>query len=174
MNPRHLTLALAGVISSCSSGSDHPARDAVADSTAIASAMQAYTADIRTSDASKIASWWTDDAVYIDRKDATIHGRAALDSTLRRILATAKVTDAVVETDDISVGGNLAYFLGRYDETLQPPTGDAVHNRGRFMFIWKRQDDGSWKIARSVGTDLAEPTATTPAAMSDSSKRKGG
>jgi len=49
-----------------------------------------------------------------------------------------------------------------------------VHNRGRFMFIWKRQADGSWKIARSVGTDLAGPTATTPAATSDSSKRRGG
>jgi len=173
MKPRHLTLAFCVAITSCSSRSGAPPRDAAADSAAVATAMQRYVADIRTSDASKIASWWTDDAVYIDRKDATIHGRAALDATLQRLLATTKVVDAAVESDDLSVSGDLAYFLGRYDETLRPSTGEPVHNSGRFVFIWKRQNDGSWKIARSVGTDLAEGGPAAPSSSGDSSKTKG-
>jgi hypothetical protein len=54
--------------------------------------------------------------------------------------------------------------VGRYREVLQPRVGAVLDNRRRFVFIWKRQADGSWKIARSVGTDLAKDAAATPAA----------
>jgi hypothetical protein len=41
------------------------------------------------------------------------------------------------------------------------------------VFIWKRQSDGTWKIARSVGTDLAKAAPAAPAAQKDSSKKSG-
>jgi ketosteroid isomerase-like protein len=92
---------------------------------------------------------------------------------LKGMFATMSVTKATVEKDELSVSGDLAYYLGRYEEVFQPRQGDAIHNRGRFVFIWKRQADGSWKIARSVGTDLAA-AAAAPVAGKDSSKAKGG
>jgi|tagenome__1003787_1003787.scaffolds.fasta_scaffold20723609_2 uncharacterized protein (TIGR02246 family) len=172
MHSRYLVLSLAAVLAGCASSS--AARTSAADDeAAVAAAMDAYVKDIRGNDAAKIASWWTDDLVYIDRNAPTIAGRAALESTLKGELATMSVTSATVNKDELSVSGDLAYYLGSYEEVLQPPKGDALHNRGRFVFIWKRQADGSWKIARSVGTDLATAPAA-PAVGKDSSKAKGG
>lgn len=172
MHPRSLALVLAVVLASCSSSS--AARTSRADDeAAVAAAMDRYVTDIHTNDATKIASWWTDDAIYIDRSAPAIVGRAGLEAMLKGELATLSVTKATVNKDELSVGGDLAYYIGSYEEVLQPRQGDALHNRGRFVFIWKRQADGSWKIARSVGTDLAA-APPAPAGATDSSKAKGG
>jgi len=166
-------LALATVLASCASSSP-PARTSSADDeAAVAAAMNRYVADIRTSDATKITSWWTDDAIYIEKNEPTVIGRTGLESMLKGVLATMTVSSATVNKDDLSVSGDLAYFLGSYEEVLQPRQGDAIHNQGRFVFIWKRQPDGSWKIARSVGTTLAA-AAAVPAVGKDSSNAKGG
>jgi ketosteroid isomerase-like protein len=127
---------------------------------------------MRTSDATKIASWWTEDAIYIDRSEPTIVGRAGLESMLKGILATMSLTKVSVNKDEISASGDLAYYIGSYEEALQPRQGVPLYNRGRFIFIWKRQADGSWKIGGSVGADLAA-AAAAPAAEKDSSKAKG-
>jgi ketosteroid isomerase-like protein len=171
MNWRSLILMLA-VAASCSSSASPSARFPAGDEAAIEAAMKGYVADIRSSDATRIASWWTEDALYIERAEPTVRGRAALDSLPRRLLAETKVIDASVEKDDLAVSGDLAYFLGRYREVLQPRTGAPVHNRGRFVFIWRRQPDGTWTIARSLGADLAKDAAAQPAGK-DTMKKSG-
>lgn len=144
---------LALLVVACSSPAPaHPS--AADDQQAIAKAMTEYVAAMKSNDPAKIASWWTDDAVFIDRAAPTVRGRAALDSVIKSMLAAARLTDAAVVTEEIAVSGDLAYFIGRYDEFLQPKTGALVRSGGRLIFVWKRQPDGSWKIARNVSTDL--------------------
>ena len=146
-------LAICLVIGACSSPSPALRASTAGDEQTIATAMKEYTATIKTNDATKIAAWWTEDAVYIDRKSPTVRGRAGLDSMLKATFATVRVSDASVETDEIAVSGDVAYFIGRYSEDIQPLQGAPLHDRGRIMFLWKRQPDGSWKIARGVGTE---------------------
>jgi uncharacterized protein (TIGR02246 family) len=171
MHPRSLVLVLA-VAASCSSPS-RSGNTQAADEAAVDAALKSYVADIRTNDAAKIASWWTDDAVYIDRAEPTINGRAGMESFLKGVLGGVRITDASVEKDDLAVSGDLAYVIGRYREVLQPREGAPVDNHGRFVFIWRRQPDGTWKIARSVGTDLARGAAAAPDATKDSSGTRG-
>ena len=173
MHPRSLILMLT-VVASCSSSAARSGDTQAADESAIEAAMKGYVADVLTNDAAKIASWWVDDAIYIDRAEPTIRGRAGVDSLVRSMHGTMSVTAASVEKDDLAVSGDLAYFLGRYHEVLQPRQGAPVDVRGRFVFIWKRQSDGTWKITRSVGTDLAKVAAVAPAGGMDSSKARGG
>jgi uncharacterized protein (TIGR02246 family) len=159
------------VAASCSSSPSRSVNTQAVDEAAIEAAMKGYVADIRSNDAAKIASWWTEDAIYIDRNEPTVHGRAGLEDMLKGILGQMSVTDASVEKDDLAVSGDLAYVIGRYREVLQPQTGAVVDNRGRFVFIWKRQADGSWKIARSLGTDLAKDAASASTANDSASTR---
>jgi uncharacterized protein (TIGR02246 family) len=172
MHPRSLTLMLA-VVASCSSSASPSSNAQAADEAAIDAAMQRYVADIRSNDATKIASWWTEDAVYIERAAPTVRGRAELEALLKRILTDAKVTDVSVEKDEVTVTGDLAYFLGGYREVLQPRQGPVLDNRGRFLFIWKRQGDGTWKIARSVATEPAQDSVAAPSRGGDSTRARG-
>ena len=171
MHPRSLILSFA-VVASCSSSASQPRDTKAADESAIEAAMRDYTANIRANDPAKVVSWWADDAMYIDRAAPTVLGRAKLESLLKGEFAAVTIKDVTVERDDIAVSGDLAYFIGRYHEVMQPRTGAAFENSGRFVFIFKRQPNGTWKIARSVGTDLAKGTAS-PEAKKDSSKARG-
>ena len=48
--------------------------------------------------------------------------------------------------------GDLAYATGTYTMRLTPPGATAeVEDRGRYISIWKRQADGSWKIVQERG-----------------------
>ena len=116
----------------------------------------------------------TQDAVFIDRAGPTIRGRAGIDSLVRGLLATMSLVDAKVDKDDLSVSGDLAYYIGRYDESWRPRQGALVHDRGRFLFVWQRQADGTWKIARSIGTDPARGSTPSSPAAADSAKAKSG
>jgi len=151
---RCLILTAATAIVGCSSPSSDTRADASTDRAAIVTAMNAYLTAVKSSDASAIASRWTDDAFYIDRKSPTLRGSAGIDSMLKAALAQVSLVDARLEADDIAVSGDIGYYLGHIDETLQPKQGPAQHDRGRLLFISKRQADGIWTLSRGMSTDL--------------------
>lgn len=46
--------------------------------------------------------------------------------------------------------GDLAIDLGSYELVVQPPGQSEITDRGKYMVIWKRQADGSWKLYRDM------------------------
>ncbi len=130
-----------------------PARDASADRAAVNAAMDAYIAAIRSGDTTVITRFWVEDAVYMAPTTPTVHGRAALDSLHRSVVRTARVTDVSVRTEETVVDQELAFQTATYSETLQPAHGAPNVIRGRLLFVWRRQADGTWRIARAMGTD---------------------
>ena len=59
-----------------------------------------------------------------------------------------------VETDNVfegvRVSGDLAVGWGSYTSTITPEEGDAVSDAGKWVAIWERQPDGSWKAIRNI------------------------
>ena len=151
MVPR-LSIASALALAACA-GQSSTLRDPETERAAVSAAMDAYVASHRTNDAAAIMGFWTGDALYMAVGTPTIRGHAALDSLVRSNLAAMRVTDITVRVDETTVDGDLAVQVGTYSETLQPTQGAAQVASGRFLFVWRRQADGSWKIAQGVGTD---------------------
>lgn len=52
---------------------------------------------------------------------------------------------------DVSDDGTLGYTYGNYERTYLDEDGEKVEEKGMYMTIWKRQDDGTWRIAADVG-----------------------
>jgi ketosteroid isomerase-like protein len=50
-------------------------------------------------------------------------------------------------TGDVGSAGDLGYTIGSYHMEFQDPEGDPVEIDGKYMTVWKKQSDGSWKIA---------------------------
>jgi uncharacterized protein (TIGR02246 family) len=122
----------------------------------VAAAMKGYVAALRTNDPASVSAWWTDDVVYMPANGPVVRGRAAFDSVLHGLFAANRLTDVVEHTDEILVDRDLAVQLGTYAETLQPPRGAAVIDRGRYTFVWRRQADGTWKVARGMSANLPD------------------
>jgi uncharacterized protein (TIGR02246 family) len=58
-------------------------------------------------------------------------------------------------TLDLAVGsveviGSHAIDMGTYTLVVQPPGQAAVTDRGKYMVLWRRQEDGSWKLYRDM------------------------
>lgn len=51
--------------------------------------------------------------------------------------------------------GTLGWTSGRFESRSGEPGHETV-NRGRYLTIWQRQEDGSWKVA--VDTGVPDPT----------------
>jgi ketosteroid isomerase-like protein len=60
-----------------------------------------------------------------------------------------------------SRSGELAYSTGTYELSWNDPSGNRVTERGKYLEVWRRQADGSWKmIVESFSSDA--PPASEP------------
>ena len=64
--------------------------------------------------------------------------------------AAGKGVKATVTTVDLWLDGDVAYETGTYSYKYQEK-GKPVTEEGRYVTIWKRQSDGSWKIITDMG-----------------------
>jgi len=59
-----------------------------------------------------------------------------------------------------SRSGDLAYSSGTYQLSFTDPSGKAVTERGKYVAIWRKQADGSWKmVLESFNSDEPPPGA---------------
>lgn len=90
------------------------------------------------------------DLVWLPPGQDAVEGRAAF----RRWLAPFfeqydyrfSVTDSVFR-----IAGRWAVEKGRFRSVMTPVAGDATREHsGRFITLWRRDDDGVWRIERYV------------------------
>ena len=64
---------------------------------------------------------------------------------------------------EVSRSGELGYTLGTYELTMNDPGGKPVTDRGKYLTLWKKQPDNTWKVEADIfNSDLPLPTAATP------------
>ena len=61
---------------------------------------------------------------------------------------------------DMSVSGDLGYTAGSYALTMNDPTGKPSIERGKYIEVWKKQSDGSWKVIEDIFNADTPPGAT--------------
>ena len=60
---------------------------------------------------------------------------------------------------EMSASGDLGYTYGNYVLKSKNKEGKIVPNYGKYMSIWKKQKDGSWKVVADMGNSSPEPKA---------------
>lgn len=100
---------------------------------------------------------YASDAVLMMTGSPALRGRVAISQTLNRMMTQATLKDAAFHIDDVILGGDLAVETGRYEWTVVPKQGKPVPDKGKYVVVWKRQDDGSLKIIRDIANSDAAP-----------------
>jgi len=101
----------------------------------------------------RIAALFTDDAVMLSQGGRVFKGRQEI--LERQKAAMQSVTRPVkvsVITVKIWLDGDAAYETGKYKYEYTKK-GKPVTEEGRYVTMWKRQGDGSWKLSM----DMAVP-----------------
>ena len=95
----------------------------------------------------KTVSFYTEDAVFLAPNAPML--------TTKKDIRAAWV-DMVAPTSAVSwkptkvvaaKSGELAYCYGSYDLSMKDANGKTIKDHGKFVEIWKKQKDGSWKCA---------------------------
>jgi len=53
---------------------------------------------------------------------------------------------------DVAASGDLAYSLGTWQLKGKNSEGKDVTQTGKYITVWKKQKDGSWKVVADTGT----------------------
>jgi len=108
------------------------------------------------SDVEALLSLYADDPILMPQGQPAVTGKDAIRSLYQSFFGefTVKGKGTVVE---IEVSGDLGYFWSNYTLTASPKAGgDQIKGEGRSVFIVKRQNDDSWKIARLIDNSTRE------------------
>lgn len=110
-------------------------------------------------DLDRYVSFYADDAVLFWPGAPMVKGRAAIREFMQVFLSmpafllsfeTAKV--------EVSRAGDLAYSYGTNRVTLVDPNGKRMKDRGKYLTVYKKQTDGTWKVVADIGnSDLVAP-----------------
>jgi len=86
---------------------------------------------------------YQDDASLLPPNGPAVQGRQQIQKWMSD---NPPISDFKIEPVDIDGRGDLAYVRGNYSLTMTPPNGAAIHDRGKFLELWRKQADGTWKI----------------------------
>ena len=62
---------------------------------------------------------------------------------------------------EVSGAADLGYTIGTYHMTLPDSDGNISEVDGKYLTIWKRQPDGSWKVAVDMFNSNGPPVPAT-------------
>ena len=123
------------------SGNDIPGIDRLRD---------VHVAAVNDGDADRWAACFTGDAVQMPPHFAANAGKAAIQGWSKGFLSMFACRFSL-SVEEVQAAGEWAFERGRYEITLTPRAGgESMDDHGKYITIYRRQSDGSWKIARDI------------------------
>ena len=148
---RKIVISLAALFALAVSGCA-PQVDVEADKAAIRdlSDVQWLNAE-QAKDVDTVLSFFADDASSFPPNASIVTGKEAIRAHLseafsRRDFAISWQTTKV----EVSRSGDLAYSHGTYEETVNDPEGNPVTDKGKWVTVWEKQPDGTWKVVADI------------------------
>ena len=98
------------------------------------------------------ADWFADDGVALGNGAAPLIGKVAIAGSAtwspKDYQLTWTPTDAMM-----GPSGDMGYTWGHYEGRSKDTNGNPVLTSGRFITVWRRQPDGTWKVVLDAGAN---------------------
>jgi uncharacterized protein (TIGR02246 family) len=129
-----------------------------ADQAAIRAAVIDWSKAAQAKDVDKAVSFYADDAKQFADKGPLVEGRDNIRTRWQQMLALPGpgLTFATTAVE-VARAGDMAYEYGTYDFATNDKQGKVVDEKGKYVVVWKKQADGSWKVAADIDNRDAAP-----------------
>ena len=134
-----------------------PVVDAAAIRHAIEQANGKYVDAMTRGDSAVLVASYTDDAVLMSSGEPAHRGHGEIGAAIAKQIQSAKVSNAKVNTANVDVAGDYAIETGSYEVTVTPKGGKPTPDKGKYVTVWKKQADGSWKVYRDITNSDGPP-----------------
>ena len=145
-----LLSVLASLTAGAKSGSSNPAG-------AIQSADDQWAAAALAKDVDKSVSFCGPDAAILVPNAPAAEGKEAIRKWFQEIfnIPGFKLSWHATETA-AAKSGELGYSRGTYELSFTDASGKQGSDHGKYVTVWKKQADGSWKVLRDIfNSDLS-------------------
>jgi ketosteroid isomerase-like protein len=113
-------------------------------------------------DLEKIVSFYSNDAVVMPPNAPRATTKEAIRTIWKDLVTDASISWKTKEVE-VAQSGDLAFSSGTYEVTLNDPTGTPVRDRGKYLEVWKKQADGTWKCVMDMwNSDLRAASSAAP------------
>jgi len=101
---------------------------------------------------------YTNDAKVLPPNGETVTGKEAIKTFWQGGLNMG-MQGATLKTVELEILDNTAIEIGAYTLDIGLPDGGTMTDRGKFVVIWKKQPDGTWKWHIDIfNSNLPAPT----------------
>ncbi len=156
---KRLTPILATLVVLAASGCA-PSVDIVADRAAIREAERQVVKAANGGNVEQMVATFAVDAAVLPPNAPAVTGKESIREWAASLLESPGF--AVKYQNDkteLSRAGDLGYTISRYELTVNDPEGNPVTEKGRWVTVWKKQADGTWKCVLDIWNS-DQPTAS--------------
>jgi ketosteroid isomerase-like protein len=102
------------------------------------------------------ASWFADDGITLGNGKAPVVGKVAIEKSANWSARDYQLT-WIPDGAWMNAAGDSGYTWGTYEGHSKDANGNPVVVTGRYITVWGKQADGSWKVELDASAD--EPPA---------------
>lgn len=105
-----------------------------------------------TRDADKVAAFYSEDAVVYPPDAPVVEGRAAAKKVWAGYFADPNFVKISWKSThaEIAKSGEFGFTSGTYEMSLKGADGKPATEKGKFLCVWKKQADGTWKAVHDM------------------------
>jgi ketosteroid isomerase-like protein len=124
-----------------------------------------FAKDVAQHGGAAFAAWFAEDGVALGNGAAPVVGKAAIAKSANWSSSDYQLTWTPTDAA-MGPSGDIGYTWGHFEGHSKDANGNPVTTSGRYITIWRKQSDGSWKVVLDAG-------ANEPAAAGDCCKLPG-
>jgi len=129
-------------------------KDPQAESIILLKADEAFDAATAAQGVKGFASFLAEDVATLRPDKPIITGKDAMTALWTPLLSNPSLTIRWKPLKaSLSGGGDLGYTVGTYEITSKDEQGTHVVATGKYVTIWRKQGDSSWKVAFDSGVE---------------------
>lgn len=124
-----------------------------------------FAADVAKRGGAGFADWFANDGVTLGNGVAPVIGKFAIGKSTTWLPKDYQLTWTPTDAA-MSPSGDMGYTWGHFEGHSKDAAGNPVTTSGRYITIWRKQPDGTWKVVLDAG-------ANEPAGAGDCCKLPG-
>ncbi|MER9893804.1 DUF4440 domain-containing protein [Mesorhizobium sp. M0119] len=115
----------------------------------IEAALTKFMDAFNSGNAAAVGQMYTDDAALLPPDSKRIDGRKRVEEFWQGAIK-AGMKNLTLKALEVEGSGNLAYEVGAFTLGVPSKSGDPSTVAGKYIVVWKKGDDGTWRLHRDI------------------------
>ena len=104
-------------------------------------------------------SLWDENGIQMPPGAPAVVGKPAIEKGIHASYEALEWEEFIIYLEEVKVAGDWGYARGTYSASITPRAGgETAFLDGKYLTIFKRQPDGSWKLFRDCFNSNVPPS----------------